>query len=221
MGDPAQPTVWQELDAVLLSNFRTEEGRSLRVRSACIDTGGHHGERVYAFVRSRRARRVFPTKGAAGVRPIWPRTASRAGSNGSEQVFIVGVDTAKDALYGRLRIVKPGPGYVHFPAGGAFDETYFKQLTAESVVTRYREGRPFRIWVLPKGARNEALDTFVLALAAVKALPRALERSVHATVDVAAPGSTVGDPSSAQPVERKPKRLMPVRPMAVVSDPYL
>lgn len=222
-GDPAQATVWQELDAALLGVFRTEEGRSLRVRAACVDTGGHHGERVYAFVRSRKNRRIFPTKGAAGTRPIWPRTASRAGAKGNEQVFIVGVDTAKDALYGRLRISKPGPGYVHFAAGGPFDETYFKQLTAESVVTRFREGRPYRVWVLPKGARNEALDTFVLALAAVRALPRALERSVHASVDVPAPEKpeapgAVEEPAQAQPA-RKVYRIRP--PMAVADDPYL
>ena len=33
-----------------------------------------------------------------------------------------------------------GPGYIHFPIGGAFDETYFAQLTAETVQTR--SGRP-------------------------------------------------------------------------------
>jgi len=56
------------------------------------------------------------------------------------------------------------------------------QLTAEEVVTGFREGRPYRVWVLPKGRRNEALDTFVLALAARMSLPRALERQVEFTV---------------------------------------
>ena len=65
-----------------------------------------------------------------------------------------------------MRIGKPGPGYIHFPIGGAFDETYFAQLTAETVQTRYKEGRPYRVWVLPPGKANEALDTAVYALAA-------------------------------------------------------
>lgn len=93
-------------------------------------------------------------------------------------MFIVGVDTAKDAIYGRLRIKKPGPGYVHFPAEDGFDDAYFDQLTAEQVVTRYREGRPYRVWVLQKGRRNEVLDTFVLALAAMKSLPMRLDRII-------------------------------------------
>ena len=79
---------------------------------------------------------------------------------------MVGVDTAKDAIYSRLRIGKLGPGYIHFPIGGAFDETYFAQLTAETVQTRFKEGRPYRVWVLPPGKANEALDTAVYALAA-------------------------------------------------------
>jgi phage terminase large subunit GpA-like protein len=107
-------------------------------------------------------RRVFATKGRAGPHSIWPKRASRGGSKGNDQVFLVGVDTAKDAIYGRLSIQKPGPGYVHFPHADGFDETYFEQLTSEQVVTRHKEGRPYRVWVLQKGKRNEVLDTFVL-----------------------------------------------------------
>ena len=77
---------------------------------------------------------------------------------------MIGVDTAKDTLYGRLRIPSPGPSYMHFPAGGAFDGEYFAQLSSEVVRTRYQQGRPYRVWVLPPGRRNEALDTAAYAL---------------------------------------------------------
>jgi phage terminase large subunit GpA-like protein len=163
-GDPAQETVWQELDAMLLAPFHNENGRELRIRAACIDTGGHHANQVYAFCRPRRGRRIFPTKGIAGPRPVWPRRASKTHDKRNE-VFLIGVDTAKDALYGRLRIPRVGPGYIHFPVGQGFDEEFFRQLTSEQVVTRKREGRPYRVWVLPPGRRNEALDCNVLALA--------------------------------------------------------
>ena len=170
-GDPAQSSVWDDLDKLLLAPLRTERGHELRIAAACIDTGGHHANNVHAFCKRRRARRIFPTKGLAGVRPVWPRRASRSGVKGADQVFLLGVDTAKDAIYGRLRISKPGPGYIHFPAGQGFDEAYFAQLTSEQVVTRKREGRPYRIWVLPSGRRNEALDCAVLALAARLSIP--------------------------------------------------
>ncbi|GGC90452.1 terminase [Chelatococcus reniformis] len=198
-GDPAQPQVWKDLDALLLSPMRTDAGRLLRVRSACIDTGGHHGAQVLSFCRSRRNRRVFPTKGMAGPKPIWPKRASRTKTN--DTVFLLGVDTAKDALYGRLKIAKPGPGYIHFPADDAFNRAYFDQLTAEQVMTRYREGRPYRVWVLPKGKRNEALDTAVLALAALRSLPIRLDRiSPHVDAEAgASPTATAETPAAFDP----------------------
>jgi phage terminase large subunit GpA-like protein len=138
-GDPSQAKVWDELDALLLEQGKTEAGRLLRIRAACVDVGGHHGERVLAFCRPRRARRVFAVKGRAGPWPVWPKRATRSKTN--DQIFLVGVDTAKDAIYGRLKIVAPGPSYVHFPAEEGFDKSYFRQLTSERVQTRYKEGR--------------------------------------------------------------------------------
>jgi phage terminase large subunit GpA-like protein len=164
-GDPAQASVWEELEHMLLTPMRRDDGLELRIRAACIDTGGHHANQVHAFCRPRRNRHIYPTKGFAGPRPIWPRRASRTQDKRNE-VFLIGVDTAKDAIYGRLRISKPGPGYIHFPVGQGFDEEFFRQLTSEQVVTRKREGRPYRVWVLPPSRRNEALDCAVLALTA-------------------------------------------------------
>ena len=68
----------------------------------------------------------------------------------------------KDAVYARLRLTEPGPGAIHFPR--RLDADYFRQLTAE-------RGRPIRSWQ-PKrdGERNEALDTFVYAHAALHGL---------------------------------------------------
>ena len=75
----------------------------------------------------------------------------------------------KDAVYARLRLNEPGPGAIHFPC--RLDADYFRQLTAERVVTRFVRGCPIRSWQ-PKrdGERNEALDTFVYASAALHGL---------------------------------------------------
>lgn len=210
-GDPAQATVWRDLDALLLQPLRTESGRVLRVKAAAIDTGGHHTLQVYEFCRPRLARRIYPIKGRQGPNPIWPKRASRTKTN--HQVFLVGVDTGKDALYGRLKIAPRGPGevnpgFVHFPAPnedvgtGGFGREYFDQLTAEKVETRYREGRPYRVWV-PVRPRNEALDTFVYALAARMSLPIRLRGHVPAqqSDDVTAPDAPA--PVAAPPVLKK------------------
>ena len=163
-GDPAQRQVWDLLDNVLAEPYRTDAGRELRVRVTCVDSGGHHQHQVLSYCGLRRSRGVLAIKGVAGPRPIWPARSSRTRTNA--QIFMIGVDTGKDVVYSRLRIPKPGPGYIHFPIGGAFDAEYFAQLTSEAVQTRFKEGRPYRVWVLPDGRRNEALDTTVYALAA-------------------------------------------------------
>ena len=81
----------------------------------------------------------------------------------------VGVDAVKDAVFARLKLTEPGPGAIHFTR--RLDADYFRQLTAERVVTRFEKGRPIRSWQ-PKrdGERNEALDTFVYAHAALHGL---------------------------------------------------
>ncbi len=182
-GDPAQPQVWAELDAVLRRRFTTQSGRPVRIQAACVDTGGHHGHQVHQFCAPRVARRVFAIKGRSGPNVIFPKRASRTKTN--QAVYLVGVDTAKDTIYGRLKIRRrddglPSPGYIHFPLAtpddDSFGPAYFTQLTSEQVITRYREGRPVRAWVpVREGARNEGLDTFVYALAARHAVPIKLD----------------------------------------------
>jgi phage terminase large subunit GpA-like protein len=163
-GDPSQTSVWKLLDNVLTEPYCTDTGRELRIRATAIDTGGHHQHQVLLYCQQRRHRNCLPIKGASGPRPIWPARVSRTKTN--QRIWVVGVDAGKDAIYGRLRITEPGPGYVHFPIGIPFDAEYFAQLTSEVVRTRYNEGRPYRVWVLPPGIRNEVLDVSVYCLAA-------------------------------------------------------
>lgn len=164
-GDPAKPQVWRELDEFLKRIYRTEDGRTLRILAACIDTGGHHAAEVYAFCRTRLGRNIYPIKGTGGARPIWPKRASKSRKHRGENVWSIGVDVAKDAIYARLRIVEVGPGYCHFPID--YDESWFEQLTVEKIKTRFIKGHPVREWIKPNGARNEALDMRVYSLAAL------------------------------------------------------
>jgi len=202
-GDPAQRQVWDLLDGALLQPYRTDAGRELRVRLTCVDSGGHHQHQVLTYCRNRRG--VLPTKGIAGPRPVWPIRASRTKSDA--RIYMVGVDTAKDAIYSRLRIGKPGPGYIHFPIGGAFDETYFAQLTAETVQTRFKEGRPYRVWVLPPGKANEALDTAVYALAARHATRVRLDLAPRPAPTPPRPDPPEGAPLAFPPDMPPPNRL--------------
>lgn len=165
-GDPGVPAEWSKLDEVLLRQFRTESGRRLRIAAAAIDSGGRYTQATYNFVRNKLARRVYAIKGRAGSLPIWPRRASN--TKKGAPLFIVGVDTAKELIYSRLKIREHGAGYCHFPA--SYDAEYFDQLTAEKVVTKYDKGFPKRVWIKDPAARNEGLDMRVYAIAALESL---------------------------------------------------
>lgn len=198
-GDPASPDTWATLDAVLLGDYTNEDGRKFRIQATAIDTGGHHAAMVLSFCKSRKLRRVWPIKGLAGPRPVWPPRASKTKTN--DRVFMVGVDTAKDAIYGHLKMKEAGAGFIHFPAIEAVNKDYFDQLTAEQVMTRYREGRPYRIWTCAKGKRNEALDTFVYALAALKSLRNRLDIVPRARPAEPEPSNDNKQPARQAPVE--------------------
>jgi phage terminase large subunit GpA-like protein len=174
LGDPAQQDIWDELDEWLLTDCQTEDGATLKTKAACIDIGGHQGQQVLKFARDRKGRKVFAIKGMPGARPIWTPKASKS-KVGKLSFYGVGVDVAKDTVYGRLHIQRKKlesgayadgsvPGYVHLPM--TMTASYVAQLVAETVVVRKVKGKPIREWILPSGARNEALDCAVYALAA-------------------------------------------------------
>lgn len=165
-GDPSSPAVWQDLDNILGQQFEREDGKILTIRSACIDSGGHHTNSVYTYVRPREGKRIFAIKGVGGTgKPIVGRPSTN--NIGKIRLFPVGVDTAKELLFSRLRITEPGPGYCHFPMSRT--DEYFRQLTAEKQVTRYHKGFARREFVKTR-PRNEALDVRVYAMGALAIL---------------------------------------------------
>lgn len=167
-GDPSSPEIWDDLDDYLLTPTVTEDGRELAVAATCIDSGGHSTDAVYNFVRDKTRRRVWAVKGQGGEgKPVWPKLASK-NNKGRIALFNIGVDAAKDMIYGRLRVEKPGPGYCHFPADR--DGAWFEQLTSEAVVTKYVKGFPTRNWVPKPNTRQEALDCRVYAFAALRSM---------------------------------------------------
>jgi phage terminase large subunit GpA-like protein len=171
-GDPARAEVWDDLDILLEQTIPHESGISLRISCVCVDSGGHHTQSVYAYCKKRQPRRIFAVKGSSisGKALVGRPTIS---NRMRVKLFAIGTDTAKELIYSRLKITELGAGYCHFPS--SYNEDYFKQLTAEKVVTRYNKGFPVRKWEKPAGRRNEALDCRVYALAALHILNPNLE----------------------------------------------
>lgn len=168
-GDPDTVELWNSVDAELRRIRYRSDGRGFEVMGACIDSGGHHSQKVYEFAKARLGRRIWAIKGESargGARsPVWPTKRPSSRNKASFKPVILGVNSAKDVIRNRLHLEEIGPGYMHFPTDR--DINYFAQLTSERSVVKTLGGQRFRVWELPPGRANEALDCRVYAYAAL------------------------------------------------------
>lgn len=162
-GDLSPRGPWQRLDEYVARTWVRAGGAGALIACVCIDSGGHRTDECYTFARDRIARNIFPIHGVAGRgRPIVGKALL---NKFRAPHYAVGVDTAKEALYARLALAAPGPGYVHFPIGRGFDDEYFRGLLSERLAIR----RGKRIWEKTY-RRNEPLDVAIYATAAMEIL---------------------------------------------------
>ena len=178
-GDPTGSEVWDQLTKLLNSTWRRVDGVEIGVEQTCVDSGGHATAEVYRYCRENRARNIVAIKGSS--RPAQPAVGKgsavdfnykgRSIKKGA-MVYLLGTDTIKTTLFGRLKgVSNPGAGCIHF--GAQADMEYFEQLTAEKqILKRGSNGFPVRAWVKQPNARNEALDCAVYAYAALQLLYR-------------------------------------------------
>lgn len=178
-GDPRQGDVWNKLDDLLARQFKYGSGKALAISRAAIDTGGHMTTQVYTYCKAREPRGVYAVKGMTGDK--FPITRPGKAKNNSVKLFMAGVDGIKASVYSWLRVGNPGAGYCHFPmskdrdnetgenlSARGYGNDYFAMLTAEKrIAARNKRGFTEYKWMLPSGARNEALDCRVYARAAL------------------------------------------------------
>ena len=162
-GDPSSPQVWKELTDYLTTPTVREDGMELDVRMTCVDSGGHFTQAVYKYARTARLLGVRAIKGVLEG-PVFKLSKGVTGAK--NRVHLVGTKAAKDIIYARLKTEQPGPAYCHFPKGR--DATFFDELTAEVVKTKYVKGFPTRVYELPPSKRNEALDCRCYGFAALQ-----------------------------------------------------
>lgn len=185
-GDPLHPDVWEDLDDLLASTYQHESGAILPIMAACLDTGGTNGmtQAAYDYAKGKTGRRLFAVKGVSGWgRPIVEKPQRKQSGKDARKVdlFLVGTDETKLVVMRRLAKTidhdpaQPAPGgHCYFPADR--DAEWYKQLTAEKLVTRYVKGQPVREWVKPDKARNEGLDCRGYAYAALKIMQPSFKR---------------------------------------------
>jgi phage terminase large subunit GpA-like protein len=174
-GDLITDEPWNQLEAYLEQTLYFEDGAELNIAGFAIDTGGHHTNQTYKWIKKMKAKgkKCYGVKGYAG-KPDLPILHKRTivdikeERNGKQYIvdrtwiWIIGVDSGKADIMNRLAIEEPGAGYCHFPQGDdrGYDEKYFKGLTCEKQVTKKVNGILKKVWVKPSGARNEPLDLF-------------------------------------------------------------
>jgi len=201
-GDPSTPHLWNDLDNILKASYTTESGRSLGIRAACVDSGGHYTQAVYNFVRPREGRRIFAIKGMAGEqRPLVGRPSKN--NIGKIKLFTVGTFPIKELIFSRLKIQSEGAGYCHFPAGRP-DEYYQQLANSEKIVTKYQKGFPRREFVKTR-TRNEALDCRVYAYAALCILSLNINAVADRVVNAPEP-ETEPQPQQPNPLARRPRQ---------------
>ncbi|EUK17487.1 phage terminase large subunit family protein [Commensalibacter papalotli (ex Servin-Garciduenas et al. 2014)] len=159
-GDPDSPALWQEVDTILKRQWYRADGHAFSIAAVCIDSGGHHTQRVYEFCKARLGRRIWAIKGGSeqgGQRsPVWPSKRPTRKSKGFRP-YIIGVNAAKDIIRSRLKIEQPPPdtacpGYMHYPQDR--DINFFAQLVSERSVRKRIGGKDVRVWEQTPRARE-------------------------------------------------------------------
>ncbi|CAH1058863.1 phage terminase large subunit family protein [Paenibacillus pseudetheri] len=176
VGDLNQQQPWDELDEFLARTWKDAEGRTFRPVRILIDSGGHHTLKVYKFCKPRQGRNIYALKGEEKGDGTETPLLNGISTNNvvNATVIRVGVSEGKATVFASLKLEPGKPGSCRFPLphpdnpdAFVYDEEYFMQLTAEQLVTRYKEGLPYTVWVKTR-VRNEALDLAVYNRAAIE-----------------------------------------------------
>lgn len=160
------------------STYKDCNGVDVIMSKICIDSGYNTNE-IYKFCRNYGSSRVVPVKGDGGLqvsvgtpRPVDVLIDGTRHSRGL-QLWVVGVSVIKEQVYRWFNAKAPTDeakekgatyptGYCHFPM---YDEEYFKQITAEQLVTRTnKRGYSISEWETTR-KDNHLLDCRVYARA--------------------------------------------------------
>lgn len=172
-GSPGKEEVWLKLDEFLKKKFSYKNNKSIPIACTLIDSGGHHTGNVYKYVYGKSSRNIFAIKGQGGFGVNILNGFRKTTKKGvpSINLLSLGVNALKDLTYSVLTILE-GPGTCHFPADSTkgCGIAFFEGLTAEvKVKTMTSKGEKIEWQVLP-GRRNEPLDMYNYARAAMELL---------------------------------------------------
>ena len=171
--DPATGAVWRELDGLYDRKWRGVGGASFGVDLLAIDTG-YLTNQVYLWARGKP--HVMAVKGADGwSRAVLDKPTKQGVTYRGEKLrravllWNVYVWSLKSEFYANLRKQPPRPGAEQWPLGychftAQHSERFFKQLTADYLTERTRNGRKVMEWA--QNGENHWHDCRIYAMAA-------------------------------------------------------
>jgi len=175
-GSPENDSTWARLDEYADTTWQWETGVRRKIVAMGVDSG-FKAEKVYRYVLHRRRQRRRMTFAFVGRAGFDRQMVALSKSKRLRTILqIAGIDTIKQKIFDRLQIVRNKsddpfpPGYMHFNMKCV--KEYFDQLTSErqAIGVNRKTGQTQRVWKLPEGARNEALDCEVYNHAALAML---------------------------------------------------
>jgi phage terminase large subunit GpA-like protein len=179
--DTSNLTEWSKLDTELLAREFPSPTGTMSIRMLAVDSG-YATQNAYNWVRQHERNRVIAVKGVAHQHAlISSPTKVDVTHNGKRitrgaTLWPVGTSVAKGELYGWLKQPHPVGVALAYPAGWCHfsdlnDHDYFKQLTAEHLVSSTnKKGYAIHEWQKQPGRENHFLDCRVYARAAAQVL---------------------------------------------------
>lgn len=194
-GNIEEWSLWDEIDGYIQQKWKHASGAELSPVAVGFDTG-HKPKIVLQFVKRCQPRRVFATKGRGTSGVPWVQRSRK------QPIYLLQVNTAKEAIYSRANLEQFGPGYMHF--NKRFDLEFFRQLFSERVVTKFKFGNPYRTF--EEHGRNEALDIMVGCMALLEIL-RPNYAKLAENIKLSVKSKDGEPPKQPPPIQRRP-RLM-------------
>lgn len=159
-------TCWGALHEYLQGTFKHQSGHELPIECTLIDCR-YRSQYVFAFCRT--LENVFAVRGMDGWGKGFIERPTKKNKYGV-WVFHAFSDELKVKIYSQLRNTIPGPNYTHFSRTVEYPTLYFKGLVIEELKVKRRNGTDVHYWENPPGGRNEPLDTYCYAKAALLAM---------------------------------------------------
>lgn len=171
-GNPSDRSdqVWKDLDDLRLNKtYKHQTGKMMRVNTMCIDSG-YLTDMVYTYVLDNKQTALFATKGQpAENHQIIRRSKNYRHGKNKRAIALFNIGTFQAKYYLSTRVQQTGQNVnIHYPISDDFDTTFFEQLSSERMMTKFVNGFSQRYFMLPSGSRNEALDCWILSLAALR-----------------------------------------------------